>query len=171
MYLIVTSNSYTNKSILMYLVSVCLGFLVSNKLTKKIVRNQQGLSWKLSKLTKQNTSDQWAFVVWLSWKLTRKLTIHEFSLSTVEIEFWLLNILYRRGKKKRIKGRRGRSDRERENDYFYFFKLVWGKKTKKKGLIICLFWINWSYFSMSLLYWGLILEVLSFDGKKNLGLI
>ena len=44
MYLIVTSNSYNNKSILMYLVSVCLGFLVSNKLTKKIVKNRQGLS-------------------------------------------------------------------------------------------------------------------------------
>jgi uncharacterized protein YneF (UPF0154 family) len=44
MYLIVTSNSYSNKSILMCLVGVCLGFLVSNKLIKKIVRNQQGLS-------------------------------------------------------------------------------------------------------------------------------
>jgi hypothetical protein len=44
MYLIVTSNSYSNKSILMNLVGVCLGFLVSNKLIKKIVRNRQGLS-------------------------------------------------------------------------------------------------------------------------------
>jgi UDP-N-acetylmuramyl pentapeptide phosphotransferase/UDP-N-acetylglucosamine-1-phosphate transferase len=44
MYLIVTSNSYSNKSILMYLVGACLGFLVSNKLNKKIVRNRQGLS-------------------------------------------------------------------------------------------------------------------------------
>jgi UDP-N-acetylmuramyl pentapeptide phosphotransferase/UDP-N-acetylglucosamine-1-phosphate transferase len=44
MYLIVTSNSYSNKSILMYFVGVCLGFLVLNKLTKKIVRNRQGLS-------------------------------------------------------------------------------------------------------------------------------
>jgi hypothetical protein len=44
MYLTVNSNSYSNKSILMYHVGVCLGFLVSNKPTKKIVRNQQGLS-------------------------------------------------------------------------------------------------------------------------------
>jgi hypothetical protein len=44
MYFTVTSNSYSNKFILMYHVGVCLGFLVSNKLTKKIVRNQQGLS-------------------------------------------------------------------------------------------------------------------------------
>jgi UDP-N-acetylmuramyl pentapeptide phosphotransferase/UDP-N-acetylglucosamine-1-phosphate transferase len=44
MYLTVTSNSYSNKSILMYLVGACLGFLVSNKLTKKIVRNRQGLN-------------------------------------------------------------------------------------------------------------------------------
>jgi hypothetical protein len=44
MYLTITSNSYSNKSILMYLVHVCLGFLVSNKLTKKIVRNWPGLS-------------------------------------------------------------------------------------------------------------------------------
>jgi hypothetical protein len=44
MYLTVSSNSYSNKSILMYLVGVCLGFLVSNKLTKKIVGNRQGLS-------------------------------------------------------------------------------------------------------------------------------
>jgi hypothetical protein len=44
MYLTVTSNSYSNKSILMYLVSVRLGFFVSNKFTKNIVRNQQGLN-------------------------------------------------------------------------------------------------------------------------------
>jgi hypothetical protein len=49
MYLTVTSNSYSNKSILMYLVSVCLGFLVSNKLTKKIVRNRQGIELKIVK--------------------------------------------------------------------------------------------------------------------------
>jgi hypothetical protein len=49
MYLTVTSNSYNNKSILMYLVSVCLGFLVSNKLTKKIVRNRQGIELKIVK--------------------------------------------------------------------------------------------------------------------------
>jgi hypothetical protein len=41
MYLIVTSNSYSNKFILMYLVDVCLVLLVSNKLIKKIVRNRQ----------------------------------------------------------------------------------------------------------------------------------
>jgi hypothetical protein len=40
MYLTVTYNSYSNKSILIYHVGVCLGFLVSNKLTKKIVINQ-----------------------------------------------------------------------------------------------------------------------------------
>jgi hypothetical protein len=28
------------------------------------------------------------------------------------------------------------------------------------------FWVNWSYFIMGLLYWGLILEVLSFYGKN-----
>ena len=39
MYLTVTFNSYSNKSILIYFVGVCLGFLVSNKFTKKIVRN------------------------------------------------------------------------------------------------------------------------------------
>ena len=44
MYLTVTSNFYSNKSILIYLVGICLGFLVSNKLTKKIVRNWQELS-------------------------------------------------------------------------------------------------------------------------------
>jgi hypothetical protein len=49
MYFTVTSNSYSNKSILMYLVSVCLGFLVSNKLTKKIVRNRQGIELKIIK--------------------------------------------------------------------------------------------------------------------------
>jgi hypothetical protein len=113
MYVTVTSNSCSNKSILMYLVSICLGLLVSNKPTQKIVRNCKGLSWKLSKLTKQNTSDQWAFMVWLSWKLTRMLTIHESSLSTVEIGFWLLSILYRREKNK---GRRGRRERERERE-------------------------------------------------------
>jgi hypothetical protein len=49
MYLTVTSNSYSNKFILMYLVSVCLEFLVSNKLTKKIVRNRQGIELKIIK--------------------------------------------------------------------------------------------------------------------------
>jgi hypothetical protein len=49
MYLTVTSNSYSNKSTLMYIVSVCLGFLVSNKLTKKIVRNRQGIELKIVK--------------------------------------------------------------------------------------------------------------------------
>jgi hypothetical protein len=49
MYLTVTFNSYNNKSILIYLVSVCLGFLVSNKFTKKIVRNRQGIELKIVK--------------------------------------------------------------------------------------------------------------------------
>jgi hypothetical protein len=61
---------------------------------------------------------------------------------------------------------------------FTFFILVWGKKTKKKkkrwgggggrGLLFVFFFfgINWSYFTMSLLYWGIILEALSFYGKK-----
>jgi hypothetical protein len=49
MYLTVTSNSYSNKSILMYLVSICLGFLVSNKLTKKIVRHRQRIELKIVK--------------------------------------------------------------------------------------------------------------------------
>jgi hypothetical protein len=41
------------------------------------------------------------------------------------------------------------------------------KKTKKKMMWhICFFFVNWSYFTMSLLYWSLILEALSFYGKK-----
>jgi hypothetical protein len=45
------------------------------------------------------------------------------------------------------------------------------KKNQKKKKAYYLFfffffWINWSYFTMSLLYWGLILEALSFYGKK-----
>jgi Flp pilus assembly protein TadB len=46
------------------------------------------------------------------------------------------------------------------------------KKTKKKKMMwhICFFFffflVNWSYFTMSLLYWGLILEALSFYGNK-----
>ena len=39
MYLTITFNSYDNKFILIYFVGVCLEFLVSNKFTKKIVRN------------------------------------------------------------------------------------------------------------------------------------
>jgi hypothetical protein len=49
MYLTVTSNSYINKFILMHHVSVCLGFLVSNKLTKKNVRNWQRIELKIVK--------------------------------------------------------------------------------------------------------------------------
>jgi penicillin-binding protein-related factor A (putative recombinase) len=49
MYLTVTSNSYSNKSILMYHVGVYLGFLVSNKLIKKIVRNRAGIELKIVK--------------------------------------------------------------------------------------------------------------------------
>ena len=32
------------------------------------------------------------------------------------------------------------------------------------------FWVNWSYFIMGLLYWGLILETLSFYEKDFLAL-
>jgi hypothetical protein len=99
-------------------------------------------------------------------------------------------------KKEEKKGRRGRErERERERAQmgemnfadtqieerertilFTFFILVWGKKTKKKkvgggggGAYYLFFFflgINWSYFTMSLLYWGIILEALSFYGKK-----
>jgi hypothetical protein len=40
------------------------------------------------------------------------------------------------------------------------------KKKKGGGLLLLFFWINWSYFTMSLLYHGLILEAISFYGKK-----
>ena len=98
----------------MYLVGAYLGFLISNKLTKKIVRNWQELNWKLSKFTKQNTFDRWAFVVWLNWKLTQMLTIYESSLLTMEIGLWLLNILYWRGKKKK---RREEEEGEKQERY------------------------------------------------------
>ena len=52
---------------------------------------------------------------------------------------------------------------------FTFLNQSEGKRQKKKGLIIWFFfffWINWSYFTMSLLYWDLILEALSFYEKK-----
>jgi hypothetical protein len=49
MYLTITSNSYSNKSILMYLVGVCLGFLVSNKLTKKNCQKSAGIELKIVK--------------------------------------------------------------------------------------------------------------------------
>jgi hypothetical protein len=65
-------------------------------------------------------------------------------------------------RKKKKKGRRVRRERESESKgciCFFFFLLV-----------------NWSYFTMGLLYCGLILEALSFYGKffwaylKNIGL-
>jgi hypothetical protein len=46
------------------------------------------------------------------------------------------------------------------------------KRPKKKNdvaylfVCFCYFLVNWSYFTMHLLYWGLILEALSFYGKK-----
>jgi hypothetical protein len=42
------------------------------------------------------------------------------------------------------------------------------KKKKKKIDVVYLFffWVNWSYFIMGLLYWGPILEALSFYGKN-----
>jgi hypothetical protein len=49
MYLTVTSNSYSNKSILMYHVGVCLGFLVSNKPTKKDCQKSAGIELKIVK--------------------------------------------------------------------------------------------------------------------------
>jgi hypothetical protein len=42
------------------------------------------------------------------------------------------------------------------------------KRQKKKKMMwyICFFfWVNWSYFIMGLLYWGPILEALSFYEK------
>jgi hypothetical protein len=98
--------------------------------------------------------------------------------------------------KKRRKGRRGRKEggeRERERRvievrylYFSFSKknelcsLLFAdrgerdrgiKKTTKKikndvVYLFFFFWINWSYFIMSLLYWGPILEALCFYEKK-----
>jgi hypothetical protein len=55
---------------------------------------------------------------------------------------------------------------------FTFLDLCEGKRPKKKRkkrayyFILFFCWINWSYFTMSLLYWGLILEAISFYGKK-----
>jgi hypothetical protein len=63
------------------------------------------------------------------------------------------------GKKKKKKKKEGERERVRAKGLFVFFLLV-----------------NWSYFTMGLLYCGLILEVLSFHGKffwpylKNIGL-
>jgi hypothetical protein len=45
------------------------------------------------------------------------------------------------------------------------------KKKKMWHIYIFFFFVNWSYFTMGLLYWGLILEALSFYRKKTLGLI
>ena len=45
------------------------------------------------------------------------------------------------------------------------------RQKKKKAYYFFFFGINWSYFTMGLLYQGLILEALSFYEKKNLGLI
>jgi hypothetical protein len=34
---------------------------------------------------------------------------------------------------------------------------------RAKGLFVfCFFWVNWSNFTMDLLYWGLILEAIKF---------
>jgi hypothetical protein len=40
------------------------------------------------------------------------------------------------------------------------------KINKKMMRYICFVWVNWSYFIMGLLYWGPILEALSFYEKK-----
>jgi hypothetical protein len=64
-------------------------------------------------------------------------------------------------REKKKKGRRGRRERER---------------VRAKGLFVFFLLVNWSYFTMGLLYCGLILEALSFYGKffwpylKNIGL-
>jgi hypothetical protein len=39
------------------------------------------------------------------------------------------------------------------------------KTTKKKMMWHIYIWVNWSYFTIGLLYWGLILEALSFYGE------
>jgi hypothetical protein len=52
---------------------------------------------------------------------------------------------------------------------FIFLDLCEGKRLKKKAYLFFFFFfvgINGSYFIMSLLYWGLILEALSFYKKK-----
>jgi hypothetical protein len=41
-----------------------------------------------------------------------------------------------------------------------------GSYPKKMMWHIWFFLVNWSYFTIGLLYWGLILENLSFYGKK-----
>ena len=76
--------------------------------------------------------------------------IHESSLWTVEIGFWLLSIMYQIGKKKRRKGGRGRRERENSNqmgemgfadtrtERMIFFAFL-RKKDKKKGVVIYLF--------------------------------
>jgi hypothetical protein len=90
-------------------------------------------------------------------------------------------------KKEEKKGRRGRREtRERESSngknelcrhsdkgerermtLFTFLDLYEGKRQKKVYYLFFFFFlINCSYFTMSLLYWGLILEALSFYGKK-----
>ena len=42
------------------------------------------------------------------------------------------------------------------------------QKKKKAYYLFFFFGINWYYFTMSLLYYGLILEALSFYGKKKI---
>jgi hypothetical protein len=59
--------------------------------------------------------------------------------------------MYRGEEGEKKKKRKKRKERESESKgpiCFFFFLLV-----------------NWSYFTMGLLYWGLILEALSFYGK------
>jgi hypothetical protein len=60
-------------------------------------------------------------------------------------------------KAKREKSRRGRRERKRVRAKSFFSFLFF-------------FWVNWSYFTMGLLYCGLILETLNFYGKICLAL-
>jgi hypothetical protein len=67
-----------------------------------------------------------------------------------------------------------RQRRERENDSFYFFYISVKEKDKKRGEAYYLFFfflINWSYFTMILLYMEPYFISLKFLWEKNLGLI
>ena len=54
-------------------------------------------------------------------------------------------------------------ERERENDSFYFFRLVWVKKTKKeKGLLFVFFWDKLILFYYELIILGPYFRGLNF---------
>jgi hypothetical protein len=126
------------------------------------------------------------------------LMINESSLSMVEIgldsNFKAFYIKEEKRKEKKRRGREREAEKEREREssnernglcrhsdkgdrermtLFTFLDLCEGKRQKKKAYYYYYFFlgINWSYFTMSLLYWGLILEALSFYRKKDLSLI